>query len=516
MKRITLPLLFLFLFACTNKEKAMLKPFTSDMLALQLFSIDSGKDTSIKTLHGSVIKIIAGSFNVSGIISLEIKEALTPAEIFAAGLSTESNGRLLKSGGMIFVNGTSKGEPVELIKPIKISIPNQYYDSSMQVFKGVETDSGTVNWIDPQPLDTTEQSINWENGKSLFKAVCASCHSIFRDGTGPAMKDVEYRGPWNDRKNIYSFVRDPGRFMAQDRYTQDLKRKFGSMMTGFPDLSDDDINAVLAYIKNESKRPGALEEERNYYDSISKISFPSDTIGTDAGYFESDSIFNTIQKPCKDDTVYLPILKSDQSFFENADGFQLPPVIDTNRKSGPAKAEDLEGLRGGFTDPNPTSGMYDFEIRTFGWYNIDAYVEGYTGSTNVKLWVQLQVEFDISMHVYLFCPRNKMLSVMNDRRNGKFFFNKINEGIPLFLKDRAILFAFGSKGQKMYYGIKEFRIQGEQTIQINIKETTQEEIKRKLRLKNMEGIDLGIEQKEMKIINNPCDEPQKNIDSTNK
>ncbi len=225
MKSIIVPLLLLYLVACTNKDKSISKPFTSDMLALQLYSIDSGEDTSIKTLHGSIIKITAGSFNVSGTIQLEIKEALSPVEIFAAGLSTESNGRLLKSGGMIYVNGMSNGERVEIIKPIKISIPNQYFDSSMQVFKGVATDSGSINWTDPQPMDTTDQYLDWMAGNSLFRAKCASCHPIFRNGAGPAMMDVEYRGPWNDRKNIYSFVRDPRRFMARDRYTIEIKIK---------------------------------------------------------------------------------------------------------------------------------------------------------------------------------------------------------------------------------------------------------------------------------------------------
>ena len=97
---------------------------------------------------------MAGSFNVSGLIQVEIKEAFTPAEIFAAGMTTESNGRLLRSAGMIYINASTKGKQAELLKPIKVSIPNQYYDSSMQVFKGIETDSSTVNWIDPVSTDT--------------------------------------------------------------------------------------------------------------------------------------------------------------------------------------------------------------------------------------------------------------------------------------------------------------------------------------------------------------------------
>jgi mono/diheme cytochrome c family protein len=507
MKRLLLCLVAGVLFSCKNDNSKTSAVFSPEILKSQIFVIDAGRDTSIETLHGSIIKIVAGSFSVSGSINIEIKEALTPTEIFAAGLSTESNGRLLKSGGMMYINGKSKGEPVTLVKPIKISIPNQYFDSSMRVFKGEETDSGTINWTDPQVLDTTDQSVQWQNGKMLFQAKCASCHSIFRDRTGPAMKDVEYRGPWTNRKNIYSFVRNPGKFMAGSRYAQNLKLKFGSMMTGFPDFSDEAMDAMLMYINNESKRPGAQEEEARYRDSISKTNqFP------DTNKYSEDYLLDSIsfEKKCGEDTFYLPVPKSNTVFFEN-DTTNSSPITSNTIDTVPAKAESLEGLRRGFTDPNPTSGMYDFEIRTFGWYNVDAYVEGYAGSTNVKLWVQLQVEFDISMHVYLFCPRNKMLSVMNDKKDGKFFFNKINEGIPLFLHDRAILFAFGSKGQKMYYGIKEFRIQGEQTIEVKVKETTEKEIKKAIHSKKIEGIELGVEEKEMKIIEKPCDDSSRAI-----
>lgn len=95
---------------------------------------------------------------------------------------------------------------------------------------------------------------------------------------------------------------------------------------------------------------------------------------------------------------------------------------------------------------------------------------------------------------------------MNEYRDGKGYFNKINDGIPLFLRDSAILFAFGSKDEKMFYGISEFVIKSEQTIKIEIKETTEKEIREALFSKSLEGIDLGIEKKEKKIIKKDCNE----------
>ncbi|HEX3165768.1 MAG TPA: cytochrome c [Chitinophagaceae bacterium] len=498
-------LIFLFIFySCDITKEPPPKPFSNGMLALQSFFISSDSDTTIQTLHGSVIRISAASFNVTGEISLVIREAFTAAEILAAGMITESNGKPLRSGGMIYLNAMAKGQPVELLKPIKVSIANQYFDSSMQVFKGVETDSSGINWVEPSPVDTTPQSTQWERGKMLF-GMCRSCHYITKYGTGPALKDVEYRAPWiNNRKKLYRYIRNWNEIAREDPAIQRVLNYTPAVMQLFPNLSDVDIDAILDYIKNESNNP--LADKNNYPE-----------MDTANSVYDSEVL---IQKPCKDDTIYTTVPKSEISFLNGDQTDQqfdtLPIIKDATSKTNPPKAETMEGLRSGFTDPNTTSGMYDFEIKTLGWYNIDAYVEGYGGSSYVKLWVQLQLRFEMDMHVYLFIPRNKMLSVMNEYRDGKGYFNKINDGIPLFLKDKAVLLAFGSKDDKMAYGITEFVVSGEQTIKINVKETTEREMREALSSKSLDGIDLGIEKKEMKIIKQNCDELLVKKDTLNK
>jgi Cytochrome c len=90
------------------------------------------------------------------------------------------------------------------------------------------------------------------NGKYLFLSKCASCHSIFKDMTGPALMNFEERGAWADRKKLYEWIRNPGAFMSDDPYTKGLKAKYGSMMVAFPDITNEDINAICDYI-NQSK-----------------------------------------------------------------------------------------------------------------------------------------------------------------------------------------------------------------------------------------------------------------------
>jgi cytochrome c2 len=86
------------------------------------------------------------------------------------------------------------------------------------------------------------------NGKILFFQKCATCHNLFKDQTGPSLIGFEERGPWSDRQNLYLWIRHPSAFMKKNPYARKLKEMYGSMMTAFPDLSDDEIDNIVAYI----------------------------------------------------------------------------------------------------------------------------------------------------------------------------------------------------------------------------------------------------------------------------
>ena len=88
-----------------------------------------------------------------------------------------------------------------------------------------------------------------QNGQALFQQNCASCHAVLKNLTGPALAGVEGRGPWSDRKQLYAWVHNPAKFMAGDPYTQGLKQQYGGVvMTGFPQLGEKDIDAIIDYV----------------------------------------------------------------------------------------------------------------------------------------------------------------------------------------------------------------------------------------------------------------------------
>lgn len=115
-------------------------------------------------------------------------------------------------------------------------------------------------------------SVSAQDGKALFQSKCQSCHNIFKDMTGPALMGLEERGKWADHKQLQAWINNPGGFMATDDHTKELKAKFGSVMTAFPDITLKDVDAIVTYINGEvakknagptSGGPGVVEEVKD-------------------------------------------------------------------------------------------------------------------------------------------------------------------------------------------------------------------------------------------------------------
>jgi len=91
-------------------------------------------------------------------------------------------------------------------------------------------------------------SIVTSKGQNLFQQNCQSCHALDKNLTGPALRGVEGRGPWTERKNLIQWVKNPAMFVPTTPYTKELQKTYGQIMPSFPQLSDEDIHAIFDYI----------------------------------------------------------------------------------------------------------------------------------------------------------------------------------------------------------------------------------------------------------------------------
>lgn len=55
------------------------------------------------------------------------------------------------------------------------------------------------------------------------------------------------------RQNVYDWIRNPAAFMEKDGYTKALYKEYGSMMTGFPEMTNEEIDAICGYLNEVDK-----------------------------------------------------------------------------------------------------------------------------------------------------------------------------------------------------------------------------------------------------------------------
>lgn len=112
-----------------------------------------------------------------------------------------------------------------------------------------EANCGTKN-VSTEFSPELEKEIQF--GSQLFKNNCGSCHAknMKAKMTGPALADVEKR--WNgNRENLRAWIRNSQAYLlTDDPYAKNLYAEYGeSVMTAFPNLKDEEIDAILGYIK---------------------------------------------------------------------------------------------------------------------------------------------------------------------------------------------------------------------------------------------------------------------------
>ncbi|MEN2398557.1 cytochrome c [Flavobacterium sp. MC2016-06] len=97
---------------------------------------------------------------------------------------------------------------------------------------------------------------NYNRGQVIFKRDCAACHSIEMDliSTAPALGGITKR---RKKEWLYSYTRNSYKmFIEGDSIAKDLRSQNWGLMSGFPKLSNKDLDAIYYFVekKYEAKK----------------------------------------------------------------------------------------------------------------------------------------------------------------------------------------------------------------------------------------------------------------------
>ena len=344
-------------------------PISVDNIGSQIFTINSETDTVLFGEKGTLITIKKNSFHdgegniVQGEVNVELKEIISQTDLIFSGLTTTSDGSLLETNGMIYLNVRQNNQQLSLDKKCKIGVivPAKEINPEMKLFYGTK-DNGIINWHNPAPLINNPDSVAY--------------------GTIP-----------EDFIDIYGLER-----------ARQISDSLGIIGWSVPK----DADSLM-----------------RYYDSVYRDYKSSEK-------FKSDSLVNSKRR-----------INSVSDFYSSMDGIN-----------------------------------YIFEINKIGWLNIDRFIKQYeTEAVEFSLYLR-NSKFQQPQIRLVFLDLKTAIDGIQIN-NDQIVFGKpyVNSTVELPIKSKAMILATAYYKGKPYYDLKVIRIQKKQTINLNLKKATSEELK---------------------------------------
>ncbi len=498
--RILSLLIILSVWGCSTTTPPTV--LTEDNLPADVYVVRTGRDTSLLTPKGTIIRIPEGALrSATGSVRLAIKEAYTMKDMMLAGLVTKAGGKPLSSGGMINIS-VDGSEQVTIAKPIEVSVPARVTQPGMQLYQGVVRPDGSIDWTDPQPLQPAEQdkADTVISGEVLFNTNCASCHHATKESTGPPLAFLAQR---REKEWLCQFVWNSSAMIAatqpllngteeadhimvgpmtdtavapyrDDGYARCIYEYYNrTAMTAFPQLSRDEVMRIFEYV-----------------DGVAKDVDPA-TIRDYKAAFDSCKLYNSLVQELTTRRKALIADNDPQENRSNSLATNVPTSqTDPDSTLQPAVFDASKDL---VTPVENGAEYYKFSITTFGWYNVDILMKGLPGFEESELMVRITGTYSANIDVFMALPRNKILldgGLLDGKKDTYGFYTKDGK-IPLPQGEKMVLFAVGAEKEQLYFGDAIMTTSRAQFTEIKMRPATRQEIDSIINGYQFEGVDFA-------------------------
>ena len=133
----------------------------------QFFIIDPAKDTILVGNKGTKLYFDAGCLSTPNQVKVELKEYYTLGDYVNYNLPTVANGKMIQTGGVIYLNATEEAKPKNQVKinskkGVRIEFTNND-DPDMQLFTQDLKSKADLNWVLP-----TERIEDWQMTETIL------------------------------------------------------------------------------------------------------------------------------------------------------------------------------------------------------------------------------------------------------------------------------------------------------------------------------------------------------------
>ncbi len=150
--------------------------FSAYKKAPQIFTISNDAPVSITGAMGTTIEFPANILvhedgtNPKGPITLALTECYDMVDILFNKLSTTSNGELIETAGMVYLEAIADGRKLKISegRSYSVSFPQKSDKEDFQLFYGKRESSGIINWT---VADNTADSIASSNNGAVLSAM---------------------------------------------------------------------------------------------------------------------------------------------------------------------------------------------------------------------------------------------------------------------------------------------------------------------------------------------------------
>lgn len=136
----------------------------------QFFTFNAHQETILQGNEGTILTIPTDCFETEtgnilrGVGQIELKEFLKTSDMILSNLTTQSDGKMLETGGMIYLNAKdAEGHSIKIRpeKNIAIVLPPSAKTADKQLFYGNKQADGQINWTSGKPIITKQNTNNY-------------------------------------------------------------------------------------------------------------------------------------------------------------------------------------------------------------------------------------------------------------------------------------------------------------------------------------------------------------------